>query len=473
MNLNKAFQITWRLAVLALPWQTRWFAQAPNVAGWPWEQGRLAFYASWLPMIAAIVLGALVARKPLSKFLQNNLFWLFVALGAVTVCAMPQPIQPAVQWWLQATLLLSFFVTLLRAEVPWRSLISWTVIALIPHAVLAVMQFFWQSIPAVKWLGMSAQDPAMPGVSVVENATSRILRAYGGFPHPNILGGWMAVGLLTTLTLCTSPIALNATGEGCQKSPFRQSRSTRWEKGVWGIEGLFTLALFYSFSRGAWLAAAAGIVTLVVITLVCHSPAVLRGNPEKKHLMDPRFRKDDKIVKYVIPVILFLTLTVIHRDLVFTRLDVQGDRLEQKSVVTRMQSLRDGVRVFQTYALFGTGPNGELPALAQLDRVAKSPAPLEPPHMVWLLMLVNFGTVGALFVLGFALSVLRRLLEVWPKIDFELRVLLLGLIPAWMVLATLDHYLWSLWSGLALSAIMGFVLLLAISAENDKSRGEP
>jgi len=486
MNLNKAFQISWRLAVLALPWQTRWFAQAPSVAGWPWEQGCLAFYASWIPMVVAIALGMRVARRPLPRLLQSRLFWLFVALGAVTVCAAPQPIEPAVQWWLQVTLLLSFFVTLLRADIPWRSFVNWFVISLIPHAILAVWQFRSQEAFASKWLGIAAQHPATLGTSVVQTAAGRFLRAYGGFPHPNILGGWMAVGMVMSVWLFNNtplpPLALRG---GIEPSLSVREGGRFWRPGELVAVGLFTIALFYSFSRGAWLAAAIGISTIAVRTLVCHSRAPLchslesrltreKGNPEinKKLPMDPRVREDDKLIRFVVPVVLFLTLAVIHRTMVFTRLDVQADRLEQKSVVTRLQSLRDGVRVYQAYALFGTGPNGELSALAQLDGVTKSPAPLEPPHMVWLIMMVNFGTVGALFILGFALSVLRRLMEVWNKIDFEMRALLLGLVTAWMVLATFDHYLWSLWSGLSLSAIVGFVFLLALSTEFDKKSGK-
>ena len=51
----RAFPWTWRLAVLALPWQTRWFQEGPRIAGYPWEEGRISIYASQLLMLLVVV----------------------------------------------------------------------------------------------------------------------------------------------------------------------------------------------------------------------------------------------------------------------------------------------------------------------------------------------------------------------------------------------------------------------------------
>jgi O-antigen ligase len=289
-------------------------------------------------------------------------------------------------------------------------------------------------------LGMSAQDPANLGVSVVQTATARVLRAYGGFPHPNILGGWMAVGLVTSawLTLTLNPSPTNA-GEGDMKSPFRLSRLTRWEKGVWGIEGLFTLALFYSFSRSAWIAAGLGLAVLVLFSV-----------RDRRRWLPP----------IGVIVTLSLVLTGLHWNLVSTRTNVADlARLEQRSVDARKQSLIDGVRIFQSRPFFGTGPNAELPVLAQLDGKTVATAPLEPPHLAWLLMLDNLGIVGVLITTGLALLFLRRALDRWARVQVGPRALAVSIVTVVFVLSLFDHYIWSLWSGQVLAATSAFIII--------------
>ena len=479
MGLNrKAFEVAWRLAILSLPWQMRLFWDA-NLAGWPWEQGRISIYASWLPLLATIILGLFQPKRPLPLALRRNVFWLIAALGACTVVAAPSPATAAMQWWIQMMLLAAFCITLLRTQVQINKVASWLVISLVPHAILAIAQFMTQTVWASKWLGMAAQSPADLGVSVVQTSTSRFLRAYGGFPHPNILGGWMAVGLIISVWL----LSLTSVGERACPVFFTGSRIY-----IRGIEGMFTLALFYSFSRSAWLAAAVSLALFVILNAG-------EGSAKLTNVVKGSVVAKRHVFSVLIPVLLFATLAIIHHDLVFTRLDAGASRLERKSVVTRLQTLRDGVYLFKTAPLFGTGPNSELPALASLkkqwieedsiritalgqlfpghpdswnaDEYVRSRmaaiGPLEPPHMVWLLMLVNFGTVGALFIFGFGLFLLRRILEKWRDLSPSNRSLLISLVSCQLILCSLDHYPWSLWSGQTLTAVTLYILFVLLS----------
>ncbi|MBU0540091.1 hypothetical protein KKC31_00300, partial [Patescibacteria group bacterium] len=93
--------------------------------------------------------------------------------------------------------------------------------------------------------------------------------------------------------------------------------------------------------------------------------------------------------------------------------------------------------------------------LAKLLPQKISDAPLESPHNVFLLALINFGIIGFLSsVWIFCLCrrfVIRHSSFVIPLV----------------VLALFDHYLWSYWSGQTLSAI-GFLLVFL----DDEPNGE-
>lgn len=408
--IQKFFNISWRAAIVLLPWQTRVFWDA-QLTGWPWEQGRISVYASWIPIVIAIVLGLSVQERQVPNGIRKNVFWIFSALGLCTVIAAPSPSDAAIQWWIQVFLLSAFFLTLYRSKVVAEKIIFWFLLALIPHALLALSQSLFQIVFASKWLGISGQDPAALGVSVIQTASGRFLRAYGGFPHPNILGGWMAIGILISVAYAQKLDKKRA----CLMSI---------------VSVLFFVALFYSFSRSAWLAVFLGAVTL----LVMHAVNALT---EAKKLL--RF--------FIAPVMIATILLIVHQDLVFTRFQPDASRLEQKSISTRMQTLRDGIEIYKANILFGTGPNSELPMLAKIKGITTSTAPLEPPHMVWLLALVNFGTVGLLFIGGFLLFVLRNSLEGWRRMDRAQKAWLISLFLCIALLGTLDHYLWSAWAG--------------------------
>lgn len=438
------YEIVWRLAILALPWQTRWFWDA-QIGGWPWEQGRISLYVSWLPLLLSIILGFFQTKKDLPLKFRRNIFWLVAALGICSVLAMPSPNTAAIQWWVQVMLLVTFFITLIRTDISVRKIAFWFVMSLVPHALLAVWQFATQTVIGSSWLGVSSQNPADLGVSVVQTTSGRFLRAYGGFPHPNILGGWMAVGLLATLTFFSSPFLLLGG---------RKGRGIEGAAMVWGIEGLFTLALFYSFSRSAWLAVAVSLIVFFILSL--------RGRSSTPDVAI--YKRKRLLLSFAIPIILFVTLTIVHRDLVLTRADIQTSRLEQISVTSRIQSLKDGVEVFRSRLLFGTGPNSELPVLASLKKITTSPAPLEPPHMVWLLILANFGIAGSLFIFGFGLYLLRSILNIWNTMDAHNKILIITLVTCQLILGSLDHYPWSLWSGQALSALVVFLILSEASS---------
>lgn len=426
---RKLFEISWRLALLSLPWQTRIFWDA-QLAGWPWEQGRISIYASWLLVTAAVLLGLTQKQKVLQTDFKRTIFWFLSALAGVTLVAMPYPTTAAIQWWLQVVLLLTFGIVLFKARVGLDKVFFWFALGLIPQALMGVWQFFGQTVFGSKWLGMAGQDPASLGVSVVQTQMGRYLRAYGGSPHPNILGAWMSFGLLIVFWL----VSIKRTVV---------DRCPRWC--WWLMGGLFSIALFYSFSRSAWLALAAGGLVFAIYS------GLKNGFWKNKYLL--------------LPVILLMILSVMHHDLVFTRLGSSNQRLETKSVVTRMQTIRDGVLIFQNKLWFGTGPNSELPVLARIKQINQSPAPLETPHLVWLLILVNYGIVGGLFVFGFGLFILRRFLDQWKHILVYDKSMIMSLGACLVVLGSLDHHLWTTWSGQIMAGLFFMALLSVIYSE--------
>jgi hypothetical protein len=425
-------ELSWRIVILLLPWQTRWFRDA-SLAGTVWEQARLSFYISWLPLICATVL--LLWGTPRVNWLKISwkecaVFGLLFLLSVVPVFRNWLAVGAVIQWWIQVLLLSLFVVAIFAAHIPQRPLATWVVYAVIPHIVLAYWQFVTQYVIGSSWLGMSAQDPLVRGVSVIAFGSVRLLRAYGGFPHPNILGGWIALA-------CCLLVWLWSTSD--------RSRE-RW---MWlGALAIFSGVLVLSFSRSAWLGAACGMATWILVA----------WKMRLKNSVNVSWWRN------VIPlgVMLGATLMIVlwQWTAIRTRFD-PTTRLEAKSIEERGGSLKHGFQLFRDHVLIGTGPNAERVFLMQQNHDALNTPLLEPPHNVFLLVLVHFGLLGAsLFsILGYF---------VWQRFrgqQFE-KIVIYPLLVTIVTLAMFDHYLWTLWAG---QTLIAFTLLIVSLSFQDHS----
>ncbi len=423
------FGIAWRVAIFVLPWQTRWLHDR-ELSGWPWEQGSAAVYASWFPMIAAVLLGWPFAKRHLDTrtrrkamlciaglLLASALAVLFADQATRTVRALA-----GAQWWAQLLMLAAFGLTLWRAQVRANTLIDWFLLSLVPHSVLGWAQYVHQSSPSSRWLGLAYHAGKQLGASVVEHDDFRVLRVYGGFPHPNIFGGWLALAV---------PLAFDAAARA-------------WDKGrvlaYASAAALFSAILVLTYSRGAWIAAFVGLV-LVAVGLF------------RKRRSDELNRQGLAIAVFCV-LVLAGTAIVTQRAHLLARVDA-GSRLEVKSVTARESGLRDGLDLFKARPLAGSGPNAVLVDVATQAQTQTAREPLEPPHDAYLLAADEVGLIGIAALACLVLLVYRAAAWRMP----------LAVIGA---AAVLDHYPWSTWSG---QVLLMLCLLLACASYTRRSEG--
>ncbi len=411
--MRLAFDISWRLAILVLPWQTRWFVGA-SLGGWPWEQGRWSVYVSMFFVFATIVFGGAFSftKGNVKKSLGRWIFPILIVLTFWTTLSR----TATAQWWIEVLLLSGFVWTLWKRNVSQQNILGWFTVGLLPSAVLAVRQYITGNVVGSTWLGIAAHAAKDLGTSVVQHGDVRILRAYGSFPHPNILGGWAVVGVVAALSLAAAAST--------------KARTLWWSAAA----ALLGIVLVVSYARSAWIAAIFGVIVWTVI-----------------FFQKTRMPSDHALSRQYGLIALIALITVggavifSQRDHILSRADF-SHRLEAQSINMRGQSLVDGWNIFQARPFFGAGPNAELVALDAGQNHGKSEqlfAPLEPPHNVFLLALADLGVVGILLLL----------ISVWPIF----RAMNIQYIPFWgslLILASFDHYLWSTWSGMCLVAIV-------------------
>jgi len=292
------------------------------------------------------------------------------------------------------------------------------------QALLGIAQFLNQSSFVCKYLGLSAHDPSALGTSVVEASSGRWLRAYGGLDHPNILGGLLAIGLLLAAYLLAKNKRIRRIGEMAESILLF----------LFYFISLF--ALFFTFSRAAWLGLTIGLIILLVYFI----------------------KQKDKWVTGRFIALLFFSLVLLsivifpYQDLVTARLS-DSQPLEQKSIIERETYVGQAWGLIKQAPLLGVGAGNYTSALALKDGVKKTDAATvwnyQPVHNVFLLIWAETGLISLLFFLGFVFWLIKkdRCEGFAPAI--------IGLL---LILLLFDHWLFSLPFGiLVLFLVFGLI----------------
>ena len=214
-----------------------------------------------------------------------------------------------------------------------RRKLIWSLLAgLGLQAGLAVWQFLGQAGFANKWLGLAVRRAADLGASVIETVGAygrgeRWLRAYGGFDHPNILGGVMALAIILLV------------GELVRTEKTKTIFNVRIFKLIaWLFLAIFSAALFFSFSRAGWLALAAGLAATMIAALARKNLAA------QKNILQA----------VLISGLVFFILFAARPNLAMTRI-YAGGRLENISLGERAESLKNSWPVIKNNWAAGAG----------------------------------------------------------------------------------------------------------------------
>ena len=420
------------LILFVLPFQTRWIFNDLTIAGQPWEYGRLSLYAVEVAiMLASLLRGAVRLDMAHERFLKPVMFF----LGALFLGAsFSQNITLAFSAILHASAAVALFALLLDGRTDLGAAASAFVLGLAVPSGLAWYQALAGASPASTILGLASHDAATLGASVVETAATRVLRGYGTLPHPNIFGGYLALGTIVAAWLV-------AKGR---------------RAGL--VLPVLAATLVVTFSRSAWIATLAGLAVAAVLARKFPSPSKGEGQGEVVAL---RGRHQPGIVAVVSLVLVFLAV-VAFRAPIFTRLDATA-RLEEKSLSERTSEYSLWPEVVRQNAFTGVGAGNYTFALATLYP-GKDIWFYQPFHNAILLFFAETGLLGLLVVAQFV-----QVLVSFLRAKGRALVPSFPILASLLILASLDHYLWSLWPGMALVAVG---IAMAIKSTVDSSAGD-
>jgi O-antigen ligase len=302
-------------------------------------------------------------------------------------------------------------------------------ILLLVQGGVAVAQFAHQGPLGLAALGERAVLPGTQGASVIESLGQRWLRAYGLSPHPNALGGYLALGLL---------VVGGALGEGPRCMGARVGLALALLIGAGG--------LFVSFSRAAWLGAALG-----------GGAWVWLARPWRRWPL-PMMRRA-LLVALVLLAVVGAVLLVGYGDLLRTRLLRPGNPLEQTSLRERSEDIGQAWLLVHRAPLWGVGTGYYIRTLWMLlgDQF---PEGFRLVHNIPLVVMAELGALGLVAWLGMMLAVPAAAWRARHR-DGALSSQCAGLAAAWLavlLISLFDNY-WYLpvtwWPALYLGLLAG------------------
>jgi hypothetical protein len=399
-----------------LPWQTRWIYAYEFIEGQTFEFGKLSLYATQLFLLALFFLtGKVQLEEKNEKIFRIGLIGLLAVLPGFFLAA-------NLTIALHAAFLLStafaLLLLLLDERVDLHFQAGSFIAGLIPASLLGIWQVWSGISPASTWFGLPMHDAARLGEAVTGFFGDRTLRAHAGFSHPNILGGYLSVGLLALAWLATT------------------TKSIWQRRSLLLLSPLLLFTLFLTFSQSAWLGLALG-VTLALLVYK------MKGNKESK---------------IAVMIIAALVIVSAYAYMIGTSVQVSTDalELETRSSQERIDMIVEYPSVMSPASwLIGNGIGNYTIALADVHPDRQWWA-YQPIHNVPLLMIGEIGLLGCVLFLIFLSRIDILNFSRFPNVD-AIAAFAMGNVL--LLIAFFDHYLWSSWSGLTLAV---FVLALTI-----------
>ena len=403
-----------------LPWQTRFIFGADSLMSGISEFGVLSLFAVELLVIVGFVIKPFIKHNK-SFDLTTILGWLLVLAALASVFSASNQHLSSMAW-MHLLVAYILFLSLLNKEIKPKEMLLAFALGLVLPALLGIYQAVVGVSPASTILGLASHDAAVAGTSVIETFSTRWLRAYGSFQHPNIFGGYLAVGLFAVFLI----------------PRWYRARAHKYASYVMGA--LFVATLVLTYSRSAWLAFVLSFLITGWMLFVHHRVEMRRIVP----------------LGLITIVITLLTVSIFVQP-VMTRFDSTA-RLETQSIEERIDGVSEWKDVASGNVLNGVGVGNYVVALEN-EYPGREVYAYQPVHNLYLLILSEIGIIGVLFALLWAASIDRYNYAQIPRVP-AVGALAMG--NAILVIGFFDHYIWSLWPGLALLAfVMAMTLRLS------------
>ena len=311
-------------------------------------------------------------KKSLKYGLGVLLVWLVVAMTFTSHASLSLNIY-FLGRFIELFLVLAVFSTIFTYLKP-KTLIKLFLGLASFQAILAISQFLSQKSVGLYLLGESHIGPSIYGVAKIVSYGTKYIRAYGTFPHPNILSAFLVVALFLILFELLRLRAIRPAGSA---EPENRQKSQAVTVTYYILLALNLFGLFLTFSRAALLTFGLGLIILAGAYI---------------------WRKIGPIRSLILPyaaIILFSLISiVILKNFLITRATFTDEATKERVFYDQV-----GLKIIQDHPLVGVGEGTSVLHMKQYSPVELQPWEIQPIHNYYLLTAAEIGIVGLIILL--------------------------------------------------------------------------
>ncbi len=413
IKIEKIIEYLIYIFIFLLPFQTRYIFSYLHLGFSEFEYGKLSIYFGDV-VFGIIVILFLIAKLNQIKNIRVNKQFL-ISFLFLLICSInyffASDLQMYFYYLFRILECVAFLFFLQIIKIDFRKIFYFFIVSIIFHGILGIFQFINQNIVANKYLGIAQHLASVGGSSVLENASGRFLRIYGGFTHPNVFAGFITLAIVFLLILF-----------------FTNCNCNKYKRLVFFLTlGFLLEILFLTFSRSAVLAFFLCLVLLFIFETIR--------------------RECKKILGVLIFIFIIFSINIfIFKDLVYSRA-IGADRLELKSINDRSLLSHQSKIILKNNWILGVGLGNYIPYVYNNINSDLNVWDYQPVHNVYLLILSELGILGLLcyvsmFIYAFFCKIKQR------KYIFILPLVVI------LIINLFDHYFWTSFSGVLLSFLV-------------------
>lgn len=298
------------------------------------------------------------------------------------------------------------------------------------ESVIACIQFLNQKSIGLYRIGEQRIDSTIQGIAKVPLDKGTFIRAYGTFPHPNLLSAFLLGAILISLGLLVSS----------ETKKERIAYSTILAMNIFG--------LFMSFSRAALIALAISAAFFFLAILIKQGFTRI------------------VIVSGVIMMFSVVSAALVFKPFLLARTNLISDQ----SAKERIFYANIGLSMIKNYPFTGIGIGTSMLHMQQYSPLKLEPWEIQPIHNYFLLSAAEFGVPGAIILVILFLSYLKDQLWMLKKHFDIYNLSLLSIFVGFLVLMMFDHYFYTIeQTQILLWLILGMIAAEIYSAKQNAS----
>ncbi len=319
------------------------------------------------------------------------------------------------------------------------------------QAIIAIFQFILQHSLGLSWLFESQISPNINGVAKIIINGEKYIRAYGLFPHPNILGGFL---LFSVITLIFLKKVFYPHSAKCSTWNIWQNRQKIFYKILPFFGFSQFIALILTFSKSAVIGFFISLIYCLRTLYYFDKNFILQKKyflPIRKFhncLFSSQIKQFYKIIfdykKIAIVVsVTFLFLVVLNLK------SVQFLNLE-KSFSDRFFLINVSRGTIENNILLGVGMGQFVLNMQKYEEKTLEKWQFQPVHNVFLLVWSELGMIGLILFILFLFNLLRNEKKIQKNDEllfFDSNFIFKGIFIGLTVIMCLDHYLWDIQAG--------------------------